>query len=93
MQPSEMVHKINATKLNYLNLLGRLMLRPLLVTLGKDTGAASEPTPPPPTPDAPPPRSLIACFFRGLFNTDLEACLLFFEGSGTSLASSLSLFL
>jgi hypothetical protein len=40
MQPSGVTHRINATKLYYLNLLGRLILRPLLVTLGGDTGVA-----------------------------------------------------
>jgi hypothetical protein len=49
------------------------MLRPLLVTLGRDTGVASEPTPPPPTPDARPPGCLIACSLEGLFDPDLEA--------------------
>jgi hypothetical protein len=83
----------NATKLYYLNLLGRLILRPLLVTLGGDTGVASQPTPPPPTPDAPPPGCLIACFLGGLFDAGFEACFLFYGGAGIDLASSLSLFL
>jgi hypothetical protein len=93
MQPSGVTHRINATKLYYLNLLGRLILRPLLVTLGGDTGVASEPTPPPPTPDAPPPGCLIACFLGGLFDAGFKACFLFFGGAGIDLASSLSLFL
>jgi hypothetical protein len=84
---------INATKLYYLNLLRRLMLRPLLVTLGGDTSVASEPTPPPPTPNAPPPSCLIACFLGGLFDAGFKACFLFFGGAGIDLASSLSLFL
>jgi hypothetical protein len=91
MQSSEVANRINATKLYYLNLLGRLMLRPLLVTLGGDTGVASKPTSPLPTPNAPPPGCLIACFLGGLFDTGLEACFLFFRGSRTGLASSLSL--
>jgi hypothetical protein len=44
------------------------MLRPVLVTLGGNTGVAYEPTPPPPTPNAPPPGCLIACFLGGLFD-------------------------
>jgi hypothetical protein len=91
MQITEMAHRINATKLYYLNLLRRLMLRPLLVTLGGDTGVSSEPTPPPPTPDARLLGCLIACFLEGLFGPDLKACFLFFGGGGTGLASSLSL--
>jgi hypothetical protein len=63
------VHKINATKSYYLNLLGRLMLRPLLVALGEEAGFGSELTPPPPTPDARPPDCLVACFLGGLFDT------------------------
>jgi hypothetical protein len=93
MQSSEVAHRINATKLYYLNLLGMLMLRPLLVTLGEDTGVASEPTSPLPTPDALPPGCPIACFLGGLFETGSEACFLFFGGGGIDLASSLSLFL
>jgi hypothetical protein len=54
------------------------MLRPLLVTLGGDTGVASEPTSLLPTPDAPPPGYLIACFLGGLFDNGLEACFPFF---------------
>jgi hypothetical protein len=69
------------------------MLRPLLVDFGGDTGVASEPTPPHPIPDARPPSCPIACFLEGLFDTDLEACFLFFRGGGSGLASSLSLFL
>jgi hypothetical protein len=56
--------------LYYLNLLGRLMLRPLLVDLGGEVSVASKLTLPPPTPDAPLPSCLIACFFRDLFNTN-----------------------
>jgi hypothetical protein len=63
MKLSEVVHKISATKLYYLNLLRRLMLRLLLVDLGGEAGVASESTPPPPTPDAWLPGCLIACFF------------------------------
>jgi hypothetical protein len=66
-------------------------LRPLLVAFGGDTSVASEPTPLPPTPDARPPRCLIACFLEGRFDTDSEACFLFFRGGGVGLASSLSL--
>jgi hypothetical protein len=87
---SEMAYMSIATKLYYLNLLGRLMLRPLLVTLGRDTSVAFKPTSSPPTPDAPPPRCLIACFLGGLFDTSLEACFLFSRGCGASLVSSLS---
>jgi hypothetical protein len=54
-----MVHKINAAKLYYLNLLGRLMLCPLLVALGGKAGFGSELNPP--TPDAQPSGCLIAC--------------------------------
>jgi hypothetical protein len=67
------------------------MLRPLLVTLGGDTDVASEPTPPPPTPDARPPGCLTACLLEDLFDPDLEACFLFFGGAGKGLASPLSL--
>jgi hypothetical protein len=67
-----MIHEINATKLYYLNLLGRLMLRPLLVALGGEAGFGSELTPPLPTPDARPPSCLIACFLVGLFDTGLD---------------------
>jgi hypothetical protein len=91
MQLSVMAYMSNATKLYYLNLLGRLMLRPLLVTLGRDTGVAFKPTSPPPTADAPPPGCLIACFLGGLFDIGLEACFVFSGGCGASLASSLSL--
>jgi hypothetical protein len=34
----------NATNLNYLNLLRMLMLRPFLLTLGRDTDVAFQPT-------------------------------------------------
>jgi len=77
MQLSEVAYRINATKSYYLNVLGRLMLRPLLMTLGGDTGVASEPTPPPPTPDAPSPSCPTACFLGGLFDAGFKACLLF----------------
>jgi hypothetical protein len=69
------------------------MLRPLLMTLGGDTGVSSEPTPPPLTPNARPLGCLVAYFLEGLFSPDLEGCFLFFGGGGTDLASSLSLFL
>jgi hypothetical protein len=91
MQLSVMAYMSNASKLYYLNLLGRLILRPLLVTLGRDTGVAFKPTSPPPTPDASPLGCLIACFLGGLFDIGLEACSLFSGGCGASLASSLSL--
>jgi hypothetical protein len=68
------------------------MLRPLLVTLGGDTSVASEPTPPPPTPHAPPLGCLIVCLLGGLFKTGFKACFLFFGGTGIDLASSLSSF-
>lgn len=89
MQLSEVPYRINAKKLHYLNLLGRLMLHPLLVTLGRDTGVAS---PPLPTPDAPPPSCLIVCFLEGLFDIDFKANFLLLGGDGADLASSLSLF-
>jgi hypothetical protein len=91
MQLSEMTCISNATMLYYLNLLGRLMLRPLLVTLGRDTSVAFKPTSLPPTPDAPPPSCLLACFLGGLFNIGLEAYFLSSRGCGASLASPLSL--
>jgi hypothetical protein len=91
MKLSKVAHRINATKLYYLNLLGKLMLRPLFMNLGEDTGVASEPTPPPPTPDAPPPGCLIARSLGGMFDADFEACFLFFGGAGIDLARSLSL--
>jgi hypothetical protein len=71
------------------------MLRPLLVTLGRDTGVnvASELTSPLLTPDAPPPGCLIACFLGNLFNTSVEACFFFFRSYKASLASFLSLLL
>jgi hypothetical protein len=81
---------INASKVYYLSSLERLMLRPLLVTSGKNTGVASEPTSPLPTPDVPSPGCLIACF--------LWICLIlawglvpYFGGYGASFASPLSL--
>jgi hypothetical protein len=51
---------INATKLYYLDLLGRPMLRPLLLALGGGFGFGSELIPTPPTPDARPPDCLTA---------------------------------
>jgi hypothetical protein len=93
MQPLEVTYRINAIKLYYLNLLRRLMLRLLLVTLGRDTGVASRPTPLPPTLDAPLPSCLVAYFLGGLFNTSFKACFLFFSSARIDLASSLSLFL
>jgi hypothetical protein len=93
MQPLGVTYRINITKLYYLNLLRRLILRLLLVTLGRDTGIASKPTPLPPTPDAPLPSCLITCFLGGLFNASFKACFLFFSSARIDLASSLSLFL
>jgi hypothetical protein len=93
MQSLEVAYRINVTKLYYLNLLRRLILRPLLVTLGRDTSVASELTSPLPTPNALLPSCLIARFLGGLFNTSLGAYFLFFGSSGTALASSVSLFL
>jgi hypothetical protein len=75
-----MVHKINATKLYYLNFLGRLMLRPLLLALGGGSGFGSELIPTPPTSDARPLDYLTACFFKILFDLDSDTCFLFFGG-------------
>jgi hypothetical protein len=71
---------INATKLYYLNLLGRLMLRPLLVDLDGGSGFGSELIPTPPIPDARPPDCLTTYFFKGLFNINLDTYFLFFRG-------------
>jgi hypothetical protein len=71
MKLSEVIQKINTTKSYYLNLLRRLMLRPLLVDLGREVSVASKSTLLPPTPDARLPSCLITYFFRDLFNTDL----------------------
>jgi hypothetical protein len=60
---SEVAQSINTTELYYLNLLGKLMLRPLLVTLDGGAGVASRPTPPLFTPDAPLPSCSTARFF------------------------------
>jgi hypothetical protein len=51
MQIIEIAYRINTTKLYYLNLLGMLILRPLLVTLGRNTSITSKPTPLPPIPN------------------------------------------
>jgi hypothetical protein len=90
MQLPEVAHRINATKSYYLNLLRRLILRPLLVTLGGDTSVASRLTSPLPTPNALLSSCLIACFLGSLFNTSLEVYFLFSRGCRASLASSLS---
>jgi hypothetical protein len=92
MQSLEVANRINTIKLYYLNLLRRLILRPLLVTLGRDTSVASKLTSLLPTPNALLPSCLIT-FLGGLFNTSLEAYFLFFKSSRIGLASSLSLFL
>jgi hypothetical protein len=81
MQLSEVLHIINSTKLYYLNILGRPMLRPLLLAFGGESGFGSELIPTPLTPDARPPDCLTACFFRGLFDLDLNTCFLFFSGA------------
>jgi hypothetical protein len=80
MQLSGVVHMINATKLYYLNLLRRLVLRPLLVDLDGGSDFGSELIPTPPTPDARPPDCLTTCFFRGLFDLDSGTYFLFFRG-------------
>jgi hypothetical protein len=71
MQILDVVHIINAPKLYYLNLLGRLILRPLLVDLGGEAGVASGSTTLSPTLDARPRGCLIARVFGDLFDTDL----------------------
>jgi hypothetical protein len=80
MQLSGVVYIINTTKLYYLNLLRRLVLRPLLVDLdgGSDFGSKLIPTPP--IPNARLPNYLTTYFFRGLFNLDLGTYFLFFRG-------------
>jgi hypothetical protein len=45
MQIIEIAYRINTTKLYYLNLLGILILRPLLVTLDRNTSVTSKLTP------------------------------------------------
>jgi hypothetical protein len=93
MQITEIAYRINTIKLYYLNLLRRLILHPLLVTLGRDTSITSKPTSLPPTPNTQLLGYLITYLLEGLFNPNLEAYFLFFRGSRIGLASSLSLFL
>jgi hypothetical protein len=71
---------INAIKLYYLNLLGRLVLRLLLVDLDRGSNFGSELIPTPPTPNARPPDCLTTYFFGGLFDLDLGTYFLFFGG-------------
>ena len=83
----------HAKKLYYLNLIRRLILRLLLVTLGGDIGVAFEPTPLPLIPNTLLPSCLITCFLGDLFNASFNAYFLFFRDTRIDLASSLSLFL
>jgi hypothetical protein len=75
MKLSLMNDKINATNLNYLNLCGRVILRPLFVTVDGGAGSGSLPTSPPLAPDAQQPSCPIACFFWSLFERGFEAFL------------------
>jgi hypothetical protein len=80
MQLLGVVHIINATKLYYLNLLRRLVLRLLLVDLDRGSNFSSELIPTPPTPNVRLPNYLTTYFFRGLFDLDLGTYFLFFRG-------------
>jgi hypothetical protein len=91
MQFLEVAYIINATKFYYLNFLRRLILRLLLVTLGRDISVTSRLTSLLTTPNTLLSSCLITYFLGGLFNTSLEVYFLFSRGCRVSLTSSLSL--